>query len=287
MASSTSYILAVVGIIVFALFGGIVLIALHNAGDDHDVILAQCSQCSLQPVLTGLPDTVPPTCQRPIQTTLSDGTTYVDYKDKVDGSLCEDACLKAAAPRTCSQGVCTGVCAGECPSTMVADCPVIKLAVAAGVGTMTQFKLCLSGKCLYFITNPHNGYIEYLAGLIINYGEDTDVINNLLSKACLDLIDDAEPAKKCLKGTFVPMDNVAGPGISSMCLYSYECSRYSLYAGIGNGTFTLASSSNSRGEPILTVDRIVNAVQAASSNTNTAARSRSGFQPISIAPKGK
>jgi hypothetical protein len=286
--ANRSNIIFAVFVITVAILGGIIVIGGHNIHERIEWIQRRVSVLRDLPEVVALPDASPPTCERRTKTTLADDSTYVDVHQKEDGSLCESACLKPVPTPVCLSGKCVGECAGE--SNNATTCPVLKLSNAVGAPgmfgpNMTAFKTSWDGKCLYFLTNPQGPYLPYFLGMILHYSDTDSLQDERLSRACLDFIDDTEPAKSCLHPTFLETNNLLGSsGNYSMCMFTFECSRFSAYAGIGNGTYTVGSTLNRNSQPILTVERINTVITASQQQTvgatSTGRRPNVGFRPL-------
>jgi len=283
MADKNTNIILALFVIAFAIFGGLALLWAHGTSESIDVIRWRLKLLLQgQEERVGLPLPVPAGCEQAVKVTLPDATVYVSPHRRLDGSLCSDACLADSAPQTCLGGECVGACAGECPSLDVNDCPEIELADA--VAPLAGGALCGDGKCLYLILNPSSAYFSYFLGFYLHYKDNTALLDERMSRACLDFIADSAPAKKCLKATFLTTNTSTNGGIQSMCLFTYECARYSVYAGQSTGVYFMASSAGASGQPVLTTARL-DAIAASAKTVGVTAAGSARTLPRLVFPR--
>jgi hypothetical protein len=220
--------------------------SVNSLSTDLDVIDSKL------PIITVLPDASPLDCVRRVQTTMG-SDVWISKNDKPDGSACEDGCLASSPARTCIDGVCTGTCAGICPTTIFGfdpACPEIFVSDAVVTGPAIYFQVCVDGLCTYWVIFDSLYFIEFSGPNFADWSSHgPGLVEYAGEKLCPAFIDNLDGSKACLQSSFTSLNNLH-LGFSypfyGVCAYAFECGTASAYAGQGTqlGSMSVKSTSN-------------------------------------------
>lgn len=136
---------------------------------------------------------------------------------------CQDLCITNTTG-TCSSGICTGSCKGDCETNETCS-PVVfveevfqLLDMANGMANYTS--TCFFGTCVHVLTLEGNTTLESACN-ILSSNDMGFSSEDWQSSLCLDIVDEAAfPQKKCLQAELICSDTAA------RCLYKFACSTF-------------------------------------------------------------
>lgn len=209
LASAILSGLAVVGIIILLVFGGIILERTSNQGTCKIDNSGKCDD--------GNETTNNLICNNNNGATVSE----CEFPTKLNGDACSGQCMKNETG-TMALGKCVGTCKGNCNQTFEVnslDCPILQYVDVAVVQMEPNITFCLQGMCIYGIFWDPNILVPFAMDMDIGTPAELSA-----SERCMDFISDEDPNKKCLRSLILRDTSQNSPQI--ICIYTYQCSTF-------------------------------------------------------------